>query len=151
MASSGDPLSLESMPQTDAPLHEVAKQLLGRIPSSDSDFTTLGSRLAKAINKNPPYTAYYIQYVMSGKQPMTKPLNIAAKNLLSELQATPPPINYKEVIVRVPFGIHVPEGTIVQTSAVTCICGESFIPAVWNQINHLRACACMRARKRRKR
>jgi hypothetical protein len=77
---------------------------------------------------------------------MTEPLFRAAKKLIAEILAEPPPVDYRHVTVSVPNENRVPEGTVVLAEARTCICGVSFIPTIWNQINHTPACAKLRAR-----
>jgi hypothetical protein len=119
---------------------------LGRQPVSAHDFDAIAARLAKAIKRRKPYDGYYIRSVMNGDNPMTYPLDKAADNLAAELVAEPPEVEYQSVIVKVPNGVKVPPGTVVLRDAETCICGVSFIPTIWNQINHTRACAIRRSR-----
>ena len=130
-----------------AMLEKAAVLFLGRKPESDDDLETLGIRLGKTIKKA-PYSPYYLRYVLEGEQPMTKPLYRASMNLISEVLAEPAPETYEEVMVKIPNGNLVPEGTVVMAEARTCICGISFVPTIWNQINHTPACAKMRARLR---
>lgn len=128
-------------------LLRLAEELLRRSPRTPGDFEVLASRLAKAIRRE-PYDGYYIRSVIEGRNPITAPLIEAARNLSAELDGKPRAQDYTEVTVRVPPGVLVPEGTIILRDAVTCICGQSFIPTIWNQINHTRACGVMRARRR---
>jgi hypothetical protein len=126
----------------------LARTLLNdRVPSSLDDYATLGARLAKAAHRREPYDAHYVRYILEGRNPITAPISEAAMNLASELNGKPRRVRYRHVTVRVPADLRVPEGTIVLRGAVTCICGESFIPGTWNQINHTRACAVMRRRR----
>ena len=75
---------------------------------------------------------------------MTKPLDKAVDNLIQELNAEPPKIEYRKIQVLVPNGLEIPAGTVVLRAAVTCVCGVSFIPTTWNQINHSPGCAYRR-------
>lgn len=128
-------------------LENVAYALLGRYPESDKDFNALGSRLAKAIKRRKAYDGYYVRSVWNGNNPFTFPLRTAVDNLMAELLAEPPPDEeYRRVEVLVPRNVHLPDGTVILRNAVTCICGKSFVPTIWNQINHTRACAFMRLR-----
>jgi hypothetical protein len=132
-------------PDSDAfALGVAAHMLLGRFPQTKRDFTAIGKRLAKAIKRRKPYDHSYIRAVMKGDNPMTKPLDIAVDNLIHELNAEPPKVNYKKVEVLVPNGLEIPKGTVVLKDAVTCVCGVSFIPTTWNQINHSPGCAYRR-------
>jgi hypothetical protein len=126
-------------------LEKASQLLLGRLPKSTSDFETLGARLGKAI-KRKPYTAYYVKEIILGNHAVSGPVNKAIENLIAELLAEPPKPQYRKVTVRVPQGVFVPENTIILRDAVACICGESFIPTIWNQKNHTRACAVLRER-----
>lgn len=129
---------------TEYRLEMAAYMLLGRFPESERDFDALGSRLAKAIKRRKSYDGYYIESIWKGKNPMTRPVRKAIDNLIAELTANPLDEDYKKVEVMIPNGVHVPEGTVIMRDAVTCICGTAFIPTIWNQINHTRACAFMR-------
>lgn len=129
-------------------LLELARRLLHREPKNARDYAALGARLAKAAHRREgDYDGYYIRAVLEDKNPVTEPLIEAARNLSAELDRKPRSLDYTEVKVRVPPGVNVPEGTIILRDAMTCICGESFIPTIWNQINHTRACAAKRARR----
>lgn len=131
---------------TGAPLlNQAAMLLLGRLPESDSDFDALGARLGKVVGRK-HYSGYYIEQIMIGRHKFREPVQQATFALIGELLAEPPKPEYRYVTVRVPEGIHVPENTIILTDANTCICGESFIPRIWNQVNHTRACAVLRRR-----
>lgn len=134
---------------THSMLHRAANMLLGRNPQSMRDFEVLGSRLGKAIRRK-PYTGYYIRYVMCGEQPITKPIARAVKKLIEELKVQPARNKTKEVTVQVPYGVLVPDGSLIMASARTCICGITFVPRIWNQINHSRACAKMRAKTKKR-
>lgn len=129
-------------------LQKAVLLFLGRKPESTKDFKAIGARLAKASKRPAPYDGYYIRAVMNKSNPMTPPLHKAAHNLVAELLAEPPDENYRKVTVMVPNGVHVPEGTVILRDAVTCICGVSYIPTIWNQINHTRACSFMRTKLR---
>lgn len=143
-----DRFYVPSAPATPVGLEKAAYTLLHRSPESEHDFDALGSRLAKAIKRKKSYDGYYIESVWKGRNPMTKPLAKAIENLIAELQAVPADQDYHEVTVLVLNGVHVPDGTVIMRDAKTCICGVSFIPTIWNQINHTRACAFMRMKKR---
>lgn len=125
-------------------LENVARGLLGRFPESNKDFDALGARLAKAIKRRKPYDGYYVRSVWNGNNPLTKPLRKAVDNLMAELLAEPLDEEYRTVEVLVPYHVHLPDGTVILRDAVTCICGKSFVPTIWNQINHTRACSFMR-------
>jgi hypothetical protein len=129
-------------------LQKAVLLFLGRKPESTKDFKAIGARLAKAAKRPTPYDGYYIRAIMNKINPMTPPLRKASENLIAEILAEPPDLEYREVVVRVPNGIDIPEGTIILRDATTCICGSSFIPTIWNQINHTRACSFMRAKLR---
>ncbi len=101
------------------------------------------------VGRGMKYSGSYIKYVMLGNHPYTKILHEGVITLISVLIAKPPDRNYERVVVQVGNGFDVPEGTIIQRNARTCICGVSFIPTAWNQINHTKACAKMRARVRK--
>lgn len=131
-------------------LERAAYLLLGRFPESKRDYEALGSRLAKSIKRRKSYDAYYIRSIWRGQNPMTQPMSKAIDNLTAELMAEPPEADYRKVTVFVPNGVNVPEETVILRNAVTCICGTSFIPTIWNQINHTRACAFMRMKMRRR-
>lgn len=131
-------------------LVRAASILLGRFPESKHDFGVLGSRLAKAVKRRKNYDSYYIKSIWRGSHSASKPISRAIDNLISELAAKPPDKNYRKVMVLVPNGVHVPKKTVILRDATTCICGVSFIPTIWNQINHTRACAFMRLKMRRK-
>jgi len=139
---------IPSHSHTSIRLEQVAYMLLGRFPGSARDFKALGARLAKAIKRRKSYDGYYIWSIWHGKNPMTPPISKAINLLTAELRAKPPDEDYKKVEVMVPNGVHVPEGTVILRDATTCICGTSFIPTIWNQINHTRACVFMRMKMR---
>ena len=122
----------------------ASHMLLGRWPRSRRDYTALGKRLARAVRRKKPYDHSYIRAVLQGDNPMTKPLDKAVDNLIQELNAEPPKIEYRKIQVLVPNGLEIPAGTVVLRAAVTCICGVSFIPTTWNQINHSPGCAYRR-------
>lgn len=125
-------------------LENVAYGLLGRYPESNKDFNALGARLAKAIKRRKAYDGYYVRSVWDGNNPFTVPLRKAVDYLTAELVAEPRDEEYRRVEVLVPRDVHLPDGTVILRSAVTCICGTSFVPTIWNQINHTRACSFMR-------
>lgn len=146
-ASTGlDETVIPSYELTPISLENVAYGLLGRYPESNKDFDALGTRLAKAIKRRKAYDGYYVRSVWNGDNPMTGPLGKAVDNLMAELLAEPPNEEYRVVEVLVPRDVHLPDGTVILRDAVTCICGKSFVPTIWNQINHTRACAFMRLR-----
>lgn len=141
-----EPISVDSGVAT---LETAARLLLGRSPESMEDYNSLGRRVGMC-GRGMKYSGSYIKYVMLGNHPYTSELHKGVINLISELIATPPDRDYERVIVQVPNGFTVPEGTIIQRSARTCVCGVSFIPTAWNQINHTKACAKMRARMKKR-
>ena len=149
---SGDPSTLIDK-QTGQPRLPILKSmgdagiaLLGRLPDTMRDFDALGARLAKANKRGKPYNGMYIRAVLKMDNPMTAPLRKAVDNLMAEIDAKPPHIKYRKIKVLVENGLEIPDGTVILKDAVTCICGTSFIPTTWNQINHTRACANMRTR-----
>ena len=132
-------------------LETASRLLLGRLPVNHEDYAALGRRVGVS-GRGLKYSGSYIKYVMIGKHPYSKPVEEGAIILISELNAEPPDREYHIKTVQIPNGFDVPDGTIIQRSARTCICGVSFIPTAWNQINHTKACAKMRAQmKKRKR
>lgn len=143
-STSLDEFVIPSHELTPIRLENVAYALLGRYPESNKDFDALGSRLAKAIKRRKPYDGYYVRSVWNGDNPLTKPLGRAVDNLMAELVAEPLDEEYRRVEVLVPRDVHLPDGTVILRDAVTCICGKSFVPTIWNQINHTRACSFMR-------
>lgn len=149
--SGGPSIALDTPdPDSDAfSLIVAASMLLGRQPHSVRDFSAIGKRLAKAVRRRKPYDGGYIRAVIKGDNPMTNPLDIAADNMISELLEEPPQAEYKKVEVLVPNGLEIPAGTVVLKSAVTCICGVSFIPTTWNQVNHSPGCAFRLKNQRR--
>lgn len=139
----------ESGPGSHVTLETAAKLLLGRLPENISDWSALGKRIGMAGRKE-PYNAYYMRNMMNGHVPYTDEVRIGIKNLISEILAEPPDVDYQNIIVKVANGFDVPEGTIIQRSARTCVCGVSFVPTAWNQINHTKACARMQARMKKR-
>jgi len=132
------------------PLKDVGARFLGRMPESDNDYNAIGIRLAKAIKRKSPYTGYYIKGIIERDFAVSGPISKAIENLNAELDATPPTEEYRPVTVLVPYSFKIPEGTVIQRDARVCVCGTTFIPTAWNQINHTRACAKMRAQLRRR-
>jgi len=131
-------------------LETASRLLLGRLPASHEDYAALGRRIGMS-GRGLKYSGSYIKYVMIGKHPYSKPVEEGTITLISELNAEPPDREYHSKTVQVPNGFDVPDGTIIQRSARTCVCGVSFIPTAWNQINHTKACAKMRARMKKRR
>lgn len=130
-------------------LETVAKLLLGRLPESRADWAVVGRRVGCA-GRNEPYSATYMKYVARGNHHYTKEVKSGIRNLIAEILAEPPDVDYQSVSVKVPKWFNVPEGTVIQRDARVCVCGATFIPTAWNQINHTKACAKMRARSRTK-
>lgn len=130
------------------PLIDVGARFLGRTPESDDDYKAIGIRLAKAIKRKSPYTGYYIKGIIERDFAISGPISKAIGNLNAELDATPAAEKYRSVTVLVPDSFKIPEGTVVQRDARVCVCGATFIPTAWNQLNHTPACAKMRAKLR---
>lgn len=126
-------------------LKTASRLLLRRLPASHEDYAALGRRIGMS-GRGLAYSGSYIKYIMIGNHVYSKPVRDGTINLIGELKGEPPNRDYQNKTVQVPNGFDVPEGTIIQRSARTCICGVSFIPTAWNQINHTKACAKMRAR-----
>ena len=131
-------------------LETASRLLLGRLPESHEDYAALGRRIGMS-GRGLRYSGSYIRYMMVGKHPYSRPVEDGATNLIGELKAEPPDRDYQNRVVRVPNGFDVPDATVIQRSARTCVCGVSFIPTAWNQINHTKACAKMRARTKKRR
>lgn len=131
-------------------LGTASRLLLGRLPANREDYAALGRRIGMA-GRGEKYSGSYIKYIMIGNHVFSKPVAEGAINLIGELKAEPPDREYHSRTVQVPNGFDVPEGTVIQRSARTCVCGVSFIPTAWNQINHTKACAKMRARMKKRR
>jgi len=132
-----------------ATLETAARLLLGRLPDGEEDYAALGRRVGMA-GRGMKYSGSYMKYVMLGKHKYTDMLHEGTTNLIHELIAKPPDQDFQWVRVRVANGFHVPEGTLIQRDARTCICGVSFVPTAWNQINHTKACAKMRERMKKR-
>lgn len=118
-------------------------------PDADADlFRSAATRMAAEAH-GPEYTPYYLRNIARGRQPLTEIVGDLCRRFV-ELSGNghQPHVAKKSESVRVAEDADVVEGSLVLSSSVLCVCGVWFIPTVWNQKYHTKACRRM-ARKRR--